>query len=87
MCWDSPQKNSTRVIPDYANVVENIDEIQQGDVLAKIGSHVMFFKEFVGEDKKKVIIIDATRGTGKVSVTQESVDESFDKGYKIYRKK
>ena len=31
-------------------------------------NHVMFFKEFAGEDKKKVIIIDATRGTGKVSV-------------------
>ena len=30
-------------------------------------NHVMFFKEFAGEDKKKVIIIDATRGTGKVS--------------------
>ena len=50
-------------------------------------NHVMFFKEFAGEYKKKVIIIDATRGTGKVSVRQESVDELFDKGYKIYRKK
>lgn len=47
----------------------------------------MFFKEFAGEDKKKVIIIDATRGTGKVSVRPESIDELFDKGYKIYRKK
>lgn len=47
----------------------------------------MFFKEFAGEDKKKVIILDATRGTGKVSVRQESIDELFDKGYKIYRKK
>ena len=46
----------------------------------------MFFKEFAGEDKKKVII-DETRGTGKVSVRQESIDELFDKGYKIYRKK
>lgn len=50
-------------------------------------NHVMFFEEFAGEYKKKVIIIDATRGTGKVSVRQESVDELFDKGYKIYRKK
>lgn len=87
MCWDLPQKISTRVIPDYANVVENIDEIQQGDVLAKVGSHVMFFKEFVDDEKKEIIIIDATRSTGKVSVRQESVDELFDKGYKIYRKK
>ena len=47
----------------------------------------MFFKEFAGEDKKKVIILDATRGTGKVSVRQENIDELFDKGYKIYRKK
>ena len=49
-------------------------------------NHVMFFKEFAGEDKKKVII-DSTRGTGKVSVRPESIDELFDKGYKIYRKK
>lgn len=35
VCWDLPQKISTRVIPDYANVVENIDEIQQGDVKGK----------------------------------------------------
>ena len=33
------------------------------------------------------VIIDATRGTGKVSVRPESIDELFDKGYKIYRKK
>ena len=40
VCWELPKKISTRIIPDYANVIESIDEIQQGDVLAKIGSHV-----------------------------------------------
>ncbi len=87
VCWNLPQKISTRVIPNYANVVESIDEIQQGDVFAKIGSYVMFFKEFADDDKKVVVIIDATRGTGKVSVRQENIDELFGKGYKIYRKK
>ena len=87
ICWNLPQKISTRVIPDYANVVERIEEIQQGDVFAKIGSHVMFFKEFASEDQKVAVIIDATRSTGKVSVRQESVEELFGKGYKIYRKK
>lgn len=38
-------------------------------------------------DQKVAVIIDATRSTGKVSVRQESVEELFGKGYKIYRKK
>ena len=87
MCWELPKKISTRIIPDYANVIESIDEIQQGDVLAKVGSHVMFFKEFVDDEKKEIIIIDATRSTGKVSVRKENVVKLFCKGYKIYRKK
>lgn len=87
VCWELPKKISTRIIPDYANVIESIDEIQQGDVLAKVESHVMFFKEFVDDEKKEIIIIDATRSTGKVSVRKENVVELFCKGYKIYRKK
>ena len=87
VCWELPKKISTRIIPDYANVIESIDEIQQGDVLAKVGSHVMFFKEFVDDEKKEIIIIDATRSTGKVSVRKENVAKLFCKGYKIYRKK
>ena len=50
-------------------------------------NHVMFFKEFVDDEKKEIIIIDATRSTGKVSVRKENVVELFCKGYKIYRKK
>lgn len=87
ICWNLPQKISTRVIPDYANVVERIEEIQQGDVFAKIGSHVMFFKEFTSENQKVAVIIDSTRSTGKVSVRHENVEELLGKGYKIYRKR
>lgn len=87
ICWNLPQKISTRVIPDYANVVERIEEIQQGEVFAKIGSHVMLFKEFASENQEVAIFIDATRSTGKVSVRQENVEELFGKGYKIYRKR
>ena len=39
------------------------------------------------DEKKEIIIIDATRSTGKVSVRKENVVELFCKGYKIYRKK
>lgn len=35
LCWELPKKISTGIIPEYANIVENIDEIQQGDVFAK----------------------------------------------------
>ena len=87
ICWELPKKISTRDIPEYATIVESIDEIQQGDVFAKIGSHVMLFKEFTDIDKKEVLIIDSTRSTGKVSQRIENVVELFVKGYKIYRKK
>lgn len=87
ICWELPKKISTRDIPQYATEIACINEIQQGDVFAKIGSHVMFFKEFVDTEKKEVIIIDSTRGTGKVSQRKEIVAELFAKGYKIYRKK
>ena len=87
VCWELPKKISTRDIPEYATVLECIDEIQQGDIFAKIGSHVMFYNEFVDDRKKEVIIIDATRSTGKVSQRTENVAELFAKGYEIYRRK
>lgn len=86
ICWELPKKIATRDIPEYATVVKSIDEIQQGDIFAKIGSHVMLFKEFADTEKKKAIIIDSTRSTGKVSQRIENVDELFTKGYEIYRK-
>lgn len=85
LCWELPKKISTRMIPDYAYVIDDLGEIRQGDVFAKPGSHVMFFKEF-STKKTEVIIIDATRSTGKVSVRKENIQELFNKGYKIYRK-
>ena len=86
VCWELPKKIATRDIPEYATIIKNIDDIKQGDVFAKPGSHVMFFKEFVNAEKTEVIIIDATRSTGKVSVRIENVAQLFEKGYQIYRK-
>lgn len=86
VCWELPKKIATRDIPEYAFAID-MEEIQQGDVLAKIGSHVMFFKEFADCEKKEVIIIDSTRSTGKVSQRKENVAELFAKGYVVYRKK
>lgn len=86
VCWELPKKIATKDIPEYAAVIK-IDEIRQGDVFAKIGSHVMFFKEFADSEKAEVIIIDATRSTGKVSQRKENVAELLSSGYKIYRKK
>ncbi len=87
VCWELPKKIATRDIPQHAFVVEDLNEIRQGDVFAKVGSHVMFFKEFADEEKKEVIIIDSTRSTGKVSQRTEKVAELFANGYQIYRKK
>ena len=87
VCWELPKKIATRDIPEYATVLEGIDEIQQGDVFAKVGSHVMLFKEFVDDEKTEVIIIDSTRSIGKVSQRKVNVAELFANGYKIYRKK
>ena len=43
----------------------------------------MFFVEFLDDEKREVIIIDATRSTGKVSQRKENVPELFAKGYEI----
>ena len=87
VCWGLPKKIATRDIPKYATVIETLEEIQQGDVFAKPGSHVMFFKEFANAEKTDVIIIDATRSTGKVSQRTENVAQLFAIGYQMYRKK
>lgn len=87
ICWGLPKKIATRDIPGYAARIEKIEEIQQGDVFAKIGSHVMFFKEFADNEKAEVIIIDATRSTGKVSQRKVTAAELFREGYEIFRKK
>lgn len=87
VCWGLPKKIATRDIPNYATVVNNLDEILQGDVFSVPGSHVMFFKKFVDEEKREVVIIDSTRSTGKVSQRKLLVKDLFDQGYVIYRKK
>ncbi len=86
ICWELPKKIATRDIPDYATIVENLEDIRQGDVFAKVGSHVMLFLEFADTEKSKVIIIDATRSTGKVSQRTQCVEKLFEEGYKIFRK-
>lgn len=85
VCWNLPKKIAAKNIPEIAVVVENLSDIKQGDVFA-IRSHVMLFKEFVDDSKEEVIIIDATRSTGKVSQRKLRVSELFAKGYQIYRK-
>ena len=86
ICWELPRRISTREIPDYASVIECVDDIRQGDVFAKVGSHVMLFRAFADADRREAIIIDATRSTGKVSQRMENVAELFAKGYLIFRK-
>lgn len=87
ICWGLPKKIATRDIPDNAVKLDCLEEIRQGDIFAKVGSHVMFFKEFSDEKKEKVKIIDATRSTGKVSEREVIVSDLFSEGYEIYRKK
>ena len=85
-CWNLPKKIATRDIPNYAYKI-TLEEIKQGDVFAKVGSHVMFFIEFLDNEKKLVKIVDSTRSTGKVSVRELVVEELFASGYEVYRKK
>lgn len=85
-CWNLPKKIATRDIPKVADKIP-LEEIRQGDVFAKVGSHVMFYIEFLDDEKKKVSIVDSTRSTGKVSVREMAVEELLASGYDIYRKK
>lgn len=85
-CWNLPKKIATRDIPNYADKI-TLEEVRQGDVFAKVGSHVMFFIEFLDVKKKLVKIVDSTRSTGKVSVREMAVEELIAAGYEVYRKK
>lgn len=85
-CWNLPKKIATRDILKVADKI-CLAEIRQGDVFAKVGSHVMFFIEFLDKEKKLVKIVDSTRSTGKVSVREKVVEELFADGYEVYRKK
>jgi len=87
ICWGLPKKIATRDIPLYADELESLDEMQQGDVFAKVGSHVMLYKEFADEKKEWVVILDATRSTGKVSERKVCVAELIKDGYRMFRKK
>lgn len=87
ICWGLPKKIATRDIPLYADVLENLADIRPGDVFAKVGSHVMLFKEFVDDARQQAVIIDATRSTGKVSQRIVDIPELFKEGYRIFRKK
>ena len=87
ICWGLPKKIATRDIPQYADALESLEEMQQGDVFAKVGSHVMLFKEFADEAKEEVVIIDATRSTGKVSERKVCVAALMQDGYRMFRKK
>jgi hypothetical protein len=86
ICWDLPKKITTKDIPNIAVKIFNLEEIRQGDIFAKVGSHVMLFIEFVDENKSKVKIIDSTRGIGRVSLRELLVADLLENGYEAYRK-
>lgn len=50
-CWELPKKIATRDIMEYATIIKCIDEIQQGDVFAKFGSHVKVPVKFQKEKR------------------------------------
>ena len=87
VCWELPQKIATRDIPEYASVIEHIEDMRPGDIFAKVGSHLMLFKEFTDAERASAVIIDSTRSTGKVSQRTVNVAELFSNGYQAYRKK
>ncbi|MBE5777970.1 MAG: hypothetical protein E7331_01415 [Clostridiales bacterium] len=85
--WELPKKIATRDIPLFADVLDDLTRIRPGDVLAKPGSHVMFFMDFTAADMKRAIIVDSTRSTGKVSQREADLGQLFSEGYQIFRKK
>lgn len=85
--WQLPKKIATRDIPLYADVLDDLSCIRQGDVFAKVGSHVMFFDEFTTPDMTHARIIDSTRSTGKVSRREVELAALFSNNYKVFRKK
>ena len=85
VCWELPKKIRARDIPEIADLIDTKD-LRPGDVFA-ITSHVMLFKEFIDEDKRKVRIIDSTRSTGKVSQREFLLADLLCQGYRVYRKK
>lgn len=87
LCWDLPQRISTREIPGIAEQLPDTEQLQPGDILAKPGSHVMFFMAFANAEHSVVRIVDATRSTGKVSVRELSLPELLDSGYLPFRKR
>ena len=85
--WQLPKKIATRDIPLFADELEDLSRIRQGDVFAKVGSHVMFFDAFDTSDMTRAFIIDSTRSTGKVSRREVDLPALFAGGYRIFRKK
>lgn len=87
VCWDLPQKIATKHIPQYADKLERLEDLQQGDILAIPGIHVMLFKEFKDPEMKEIVIVDATRSVAKVSERTFATEELLNEGYELYRKK
>lgn len=87
ICWGLPRRISTREIPSVADQLASTDELLPGDILAKPGSHVMFFMAFADPARNIVRIVDATRSTGKVSVRELSLPELLADGYLPFRKR
>lgn len=87
ICWGLPRRISTREIPSVADQLASTDELLPGDILAKPGSHVMFFMVFADPARNIVRIVDATRSTGKVSVRELSLPELLASGYLPFRKR
>lgn len=85
ICWGLSRRISTREIPSVADQLPGVDALLPGDILAKPGSHVMFFMAFADPERNIVRIVDATRSTGKVSVRELALSELLAHGYLPFR--
>ncbi len=61
-CWSLPSKQSTRSLGRICFRLASPADLLPGDVMNAFDKHVVMFKSFVGDNKKKARIIEAASG-------------------------
>ncbi len=79
--WGLSNKQSTNSLPRICVRLHSYDELQPADVLNRAGHHTMIFKEWVGEGRQRLRVIESTARQGRVHESVHPRDELQEGGY------
>ncbi|MBP7948289.1 MAG: hypothetical protein KA004_01450 [Verrucomicrobiales bacterium] len=81
-CWKLPRSYSTRELPQLCDPVEDLSQLQPGDIFNKHNAHVRLFAAWASDDRQRASVYEAS---AKVQRRDYALADMLAEGYTAWR--